>query len=64
MKVARDAYEYLEEENELILPIIEGCEPNFDRTINQLQELYQKGIEGPWDNFIETYDNDGNPIWR
>ena len=40
-------------------------EPDFDRAINQLQELYQKGYIGePWYNFIETYDEDGNPIWR
>ena len=65
MNAAQDAYEYLEEENELILPIDEVGEPDFDRAINQLQELYQKGFIGePWYNFIETYDEDGNPIWR
>lgn len=65
MNAAQNAYEYLEEENELILPIDEVGEPDFDRAINQLQELYQKGYIGePWYNFIETYDDDGNPIWR
>ena len=42
MNAAQEAYEYLEEENELILPIDEVGEPDFDRAINQLQELYQK----------------------
>lgn len=65
MNAAREAYEYLEEENELILPIDEVGEPSLDRAINQLQELYQKGYIGePWYTFIETYDDNGNPIWR
>ena len=65
MNAAQEAYEYLEEENELILPIDEVGEPDFDRAINQLQELYQKGYIGePRYEFIETYDNDGHPIWR
>ena len=25
---------------------------------------YDKRIGEPWYNFIETYDEDGNPIWR
>ena len=45
MNAAQNAYEYLEEENELILPIDEVGEPDFDRAINQLQELYQKGSQ-------------------
>ena len=65
MNAAQEAYEYLEEENELILPIDEVGEPDFDRAINQLQELYQKGYIGePRYEFIETYDEDGNPVWR
>ena len=65
MNAAQEAYEYLEEENELILPIDEVGEPDFDRAINQLQELYQKGCIGePRYEFIETYDEDGNPVWR
>ena len=43
MEAAQYAYEYLEDENELILPIDEVGEPDFDKAINQLQELYQKG---------------------
>ena len=65
MNAAQEAYEYLEEENELILPIDEVGEPDFERAINQLQELYQKGYIGePRYEFIETYDEDGNPVWR
>lgn len=65
MEAAQYAYEYLEDENELILPIDEVGEPDFDKAINQLQELYQKGyIEEPWYDFEETYDENGNPIWR
>ena len=65
MEAAQYAYEYLEEEDELILPIDEVGEPDFDKAINQLQELYQKGyIEEPWYDFEETYDENGNPIWR
>lgn len=65
MVAAQNAYEYLSEENELILPIDEVGEPNFDKAINQLQELYQKGyISEPEYVFSETYDNEGNPIWR
>ena len=65
MDAAQYAYEYLEEEDELILPIDEVGEPDFDKAINQLQELFQKGyIEEPWYDFEETYDENGNPIWR
>ena len=65
MDAAKKAYEYLEEENELVLPIDEVGEPNIDRAINQLQELYQKGYIGePWYDFKESYDENGNPVWR
>lgn len=65
MAAAKQAYEYLEEENELILPIDEVGEPDIDRAINQLQELYQKGYIGePWYDFKETNDDNGNPVWR
>ncbi len=65
MNAAESAYQYLEEENELILPIDEVGEPDIDRAINQLQELYQKGYIGqPWYDFLETYDPNGNPVWR
>ena len=65
MNAAEDAYQYLEVKNELILPIDEVGGPSMDRAINQLQELYQKGYIGePWYTFMETYDDNGNPIWR
>ncbi len=65
MNAAREAFEYLDEENEWILPIDEVGEPDIDRAINQLQELYQKGYIGePWYDFAETYDDNGNPVWR
>ena len=65
MEAAQYAYEYLEEEDELILPIDEVGEPDFDKAINQLQELYQKGyIEKPEYRFYESYDDNGNPVWQ
>ncbi len=65
MNAAAQAYQYLDEENELILPIDEVGAPDIDRAINQLQELSQKGYIGEvWYDFNETYDDDGNPIWR
>ena len=65
MKVAKQAYEYLEENNLLFTWTDEVGEPEFDRAINQLQELYQKGYIGePWYDFSESYDDDGNPVWH
>ena len=65
MNAAREAFDYLDEENEWILPIDEVGEPDIDRAINQLQELYQKGYIGePWYDFAEIYDDNGNPVWR
>ena len=65
MNAAAEAYQYLDENNELILPIDEVGEPDRDRAINQLQELFQKGYIGePSYKFIEAHDDDGNPIWR
>jgi len=65
MAVAEQAYRYLEENGLLVSWIDEIGEPNRDRAINQLQELYQKGYIGePRYDFSETYDEDGNPVWR
>jgi hypothetical protein len=65
MAVAKKAYEYLEENGLLLDWIDEIGEPEFDRAINQLQELYQKGYIGkPRYIFTENYDSDGNPVWR
>ena len=64
MKVAKKAYEYLKENDLLFDWIDEVGEPEFDRAINQLQELYQKGyIDEPQYDFSESYDDDGNPVW-
>ena len=42
----------------------EEREPDIDRAINQLQELYQKGyIDQPSYDFSEAYDENGNPVW-
>ena len=65
MSAAQHAYEFLEEGNNLYLPIDEVGEPDLNRAINQLQELYQKGYIGePYYEFDESYDEDGNPVWR
>ena len=65
MAVAKQAYEYLEENDLLYAWIDEVGEPEIDRAINQLQELYQKGYIGePIYAFGESYDRDGNPVWR
>ena len=55
----------MDDENEWILPIDEVGEPDRERAINQLQELYQKGYIGEVRyDFLESYDGDGNPVWR
>ena len=65
MAAAEKAYLYLEENDLLLDWVDEVGEPAFDRAINQLQELYQKGYIGePWYGFFESYDDDGNPIWH
>lgn len=65
MKAAKKAYEFLEENDLLFDWIDEVGEPELDRAINQLQELYQKGYIGePWYEFSESYDDDGNPVWH
>ena len=65
MAVAEKAYRYLEENGLLLDLIDEVGEPNIDRAINQMQELYQKGYIGqPYYEFSESHDQDGNPIWR
>ena len=64
MAVAKQAYEYIEKKELLCDWIDEIGEPEFDRAINQLQELYQKGYIGePKYEFSEFYDKNGNPVW-
>ena len=66
MAVAEQAYRHLEANGLLDISWIDEIgEPNIDRAINQLQELYQKGYIGePWYDFSEMHDEDGNPIWH
>ena len=66
MAVAEKAYRYLEANGLLDISWIDEIgEPNIDRAINQLQELYQKGHIGePHYDFSETYDENGNPLWH
>ena len=61
---AKKAYEYLEENDMLFTIVDEIGKPDFDRSINQLQELYQKGyIEEPVYDFYEDSDYNGNSLW-
>lgn len=65
MDAAQCAYEYLENNDELLLPSDEVGVPEIDRAINQLQELYQKGyINEPYYEFYEEHDDNGNSIWQ
>ena len=62
---AAEAYDYLLH-NDLLYTLedIVG-KPDFDKAINQLQELAQKGyIEMPEYIFKESHDDDGNSVWR
>lgn len=64
MNVAKKAYEYLELNNLVNDLGDELGTPDFDRAVNQLQELYQKGYIGePVYTFTEMHDENGNPIW-
>ena len=66
MAVSEKAYRYLEANGLLDISWIDEIgEPNIDRAINQLQELYQKGHIGePQYDFSETHDENGNPLWH
>lgn len=60
----KKAYQYLEKNHLFFTLQDEIGEPNIDRAINQLQELYQKGyISEPRYEFSETHDTNGNPVW-
>lgn len=64
MDAAEEAYNFLEDADELCLPIDEVGEPDPEKAINQLQELWQKGLNGePHYEFSQDYDNNGNSIW-
>lgn len=65
MAAAKKAYQHLEKNRLLISLVDEIGAPDFDRSVNQLQELYQKGyISEPQYDFSETHDENGNPIWE
>ena len=65
LSVAKKAYLYLETNNLLISLVDEVGTPDMDRSVNQLQELYQKGyISEPWYDYEEGYDENGNPRWE
>ena len=65
MVVAEQAYRYLDDCNMLFTVRDEIGEPNIEKAINQLQELYQKDYIGePWYEFSESFDSNGNPLWR
>lgn len=65
MSVCKLAYEYLER-NDMLPSICDEIEnPNHNDAINQLEILARRGYFSiPTYNFEETYDNNGNPIWK
>lgn len=65
MNAAKNAYEFLSQEEKIYTISIDDVgEPELDRAINQLQELYQKGLVGePKYNFEEYHEANGNPYW-
>ncbi len=65
MNVCKLAYEYLQK-HDLLFSIQDEIEnPNESDAINQLEILAHRGYFSiPTYNFNQTYDNDGNPIWK
>ena len=65
MSVCKLAYNYLEE-NDMLPSIRDEIEdPNKDDAINQLEILARRGYFSiPTYEFEQTYDKDGNPIWK
>ncbi|MBO5294345.1 MAG: hypothetical protein J6B71_03770 [Clostridia bacterium] len=65
IEACKKAYQHLKKNNLLFTWRDEIGEPDIDRAINQLQELYQKGyVSEPQYNFLETHDENGNSIWE
>ena len=61
---AKEAYRYLKKNNLLLSLVDEVGKPDFDRAVNQLQELHQKKyISEPQYAFEESHDENGNPLW-
>lgn len=65
MAVCKLAYEYLERKD-LLRSIRDEIEnPNREDAINQLEILARRGYFSiPTYNYEETYDHNGNPIWK
>ena len=64
-EACKKAYLFLEKNHLLYSLRDEIGEPDIDRAINQLQELYQKGYIGePQYTFVESHDENGNPVWE
>ena len=62
---AKKAYMDLEKNHLLLSLKDEVGAPDFERAVNQLQELYQKKyISEPQYTFAETKDENGNSIWE
>ena len=65
MAAAKKAYFYLKQHHLLISLVDEVGKPDLERAVNQLQELFQKGYIGePQYSFLETHDENGNPVWE
>ena len=65
MAVCKLAYEYLEQKDLLWSIRNEIENPNRDDSINQLEILARRGYFSiPTYAFEETYDHNGNPIWK
>lgn len=65
MDAAKEAYQYLEEFGSPVNMFDEVGQPDFDRAINQLQELYQKGyIQEPRYRIQQKPFYSGEPVWE
>lgn len=65
MAVCKLAYEYLQKNNLLFSIRDEIDNPNKADAINQLEILARRGYFSiPTYDFEQSYDNDGNPIWK
>lgn len=63
--VCKKAYEYLQEKNLLLSIRDELDNPNKDDSISQLEILARRGYFSiPTYDFTQTYDHNGNPIWK
>ena len=64
-EACRQAYLYLKESNLLLSVTDEIGKADFDKAVNQLQELYQKKhISEPQYKFTESHNENGDPVWE